>query len=76
MATIEIDITIYNKLNSRIKELENKIVEQEKKLNVSNEIVGELKDTLDYIVNDTTLMDRLFNWKFISNIVNNELKKI
>lgn len=75
MAKIEIDINVYNSLNSRIKELENEVIEKENKLNKVNETNNDLKDTISYIVNETTFLDRLIRWDYIKSIVNTELKK-
>ena len=75
MAKIEIDINVYNSLNSRIKELENEVIEKENKLNKVNETNNDLKDTISYIVNETTFLDRLIRWNYIKSIVNTELKK-
>lgn len=75
MAKIEIDINVYNSLNSRIKELENEVIEKENKLNKVNETNNDLKDTISYLVNDVTFLDRLIRWNYIKSIVNTELKK-
>lgn len=75
MAKIEIDINVYNSLNSRIKELENEVIEKDNKLKKVNETNNDLKDTISYIVNDTTFLDRLIRWNYIKDIVNTELKK-
>lgn len=75
MAKIEIDINVYNSLNSRIKELENEVIEKDNKLKKVNETNNDLKDTISYIVNETTFLDRLIRWDYIKSIVNTELKK-
>lgn len=75
MAKIEIDINVYNSLNSRIKELENEVIEKDNKLKKVNETNNDLKDTISYIVNETTFLDRLIRWNYIKDIVNTELKK-
>ena len=75
MAKIEIDINEYNSLNTRIKNLENEVVDKNNKLEIVNNLNNDLKDTISYLVNDTTFFDRALRWKIIRKIVNSELNK-
>lgn len=75
MAKIEIDINEYNSLNTRIKNLENEVVDKNNKLEIINNLNNELKDSISYLVNDTTFFDRVLRWKIIRKIVNSELNK-
>ena len=75
MAKIEIDINEYNSLNTRIKNLENEVVDKNNKLEIVNNLNNDLKDTISYLVNDTTFFDRVLRWKIIRKIVNSELNK-
>lgn len=75
MARIEISIEEYNAYNEKIKKLENELGEKDKKLNDANEAISALKEGLLYLIEDTTILDRIFRWKDISKTILSELEK-
>lgn len=75
MARIEISIEEYNAYNEKIKKLENELGEKDNKLNDANEAISALKEGLLYLIEDTTILDRIFRWKDISKTILSELEK-
>lgn len=74
-ARIEISIDEYNAFKNRIKELEESNVKKDKlieELSIKNE---SLNDALKYIIEDTTHLERVFQWKAIVKAVNESLGK-
>lgn len=75
MTRIEISIEEYNGYNEKIKKLENELGEKDNKLNDANEAISALKEGLLYLIEDTTILDRIFRWKSISKTILSELEK-
>ena len=72
-ARIEISIDEYNAFKERIKYLEENNVKKDKEiefLNLKNETY---KEALTYIIEGTTSLERIFQWKSIVEAVNESL---
>ena len=72
MARIEISLDEYNALKERIVELEKNISKQDKTIEEQSSYIGELEETIAFILHDTTWFDRIFNWKTIIDIAESD----
>ena len=68
MARIEINLDEYNALKERITELEKNISEQDKIIEEKSLYINELEETMEFVLHETTWLDRIFNWKTIIDI--------
>lgn len=68
MARIEISLDEYNALKERIVELEKNIAKQDKTIEEQSSYIDTLKETIEFILHETTWLDRIFNWKTIIKI--------
>lgn len=76
MARIEISIDEYNGLKERINRLENESVEKDKTIELLKYNNGQYKDIIEYVFDDITPMERIFQWKHIKRAVNETLVKV
>lgn len=74
-ARIEISIDEYNALKDRIKTLEEEIVKRDKEIETLEYNIGKYEDVVEYIFEDVTPMERIFQWKYIVRAVNESLGK-
>lgn len=74
-ARIEISIDEYNALKDRIKALEEEIVKKDKKIETLDYNLGKYEDVVEYVFEDVTPMERIFQWKYIVRAVNESLGK-
>ena len=58
---------LFNK-NIVFVELEKNISKQDKTIEEQSSYIGELEETIAFILHDTTWFDRIFNWKTIIDI--------
>ena len=72
MARIEISLDEYNGLKQRINELEASIVEKNKKIEELGELAFEAKESLKMLINNTTWMERVFQWKKLVEVIKGE----
>ena len=73
MARIEISLDEYNGLKQRINELEASIVEKNKKIEELGELAFEAKESLKMLINNTSWMERVFQWKKLVEVINPKL---
>ena len=74
-ARIEISIEEYNSLKKRIKELEEKCVEKDKDIETLQFNNGRYEDIFEYLFDEITPLERIFQWKHIVKAVNESLGK-
>lgn len=74
-ARIEISIDEYNALKDKIKALEEEIVKKDKKIETLDYNLGKYEDVVEYVFEDVTPMERIFQWKYIVRAVNESLGK-
>ena len=72
MARIEINLDEYNALKERITELEKNISEQDKIIEEKSLYINELEETMEFVLHETTWLDRIFNWKTIIDIAESD----
>lgn len=74
-ARIEISVTEYNALKERIKALEEENVKKDKDIETLQFNNERYKDTFEYVFEDITTMERIFQWKHVKKAVNESLGK-
>ena len=72
---IEISLVEYNALKDRIKSLESVIAKQDKDIEEKDNMINGLNDSLNYIVNETTYLERMLQWNSIVKAINGSLVK-
>lgn len=75
MARIEISVDEYNALKERIKQLEEEVVEKDKKIEVLEYNAEKYEDIFEYVFEDITSFERIFQWKHILRAVDEALGK-
>lgn len=74
-ARIEISINEYNALKDRIKALEEDVVKKDKEIETLEYNIGKYEDIVEYVFDEVTTMERIFQWKYIVRAVNEALGK-
>lgn len=74
-ARIEISVDEYNAFKERIKALEEQNVEKDKLIDLLSQKNEKYKDIFEYIFEDITPMERIFQWKYVKRAVNETLEK-
>jgi len=74
-ARIEISISEYNALKDRIKALEEDVVKKDKEIETLEYNIGKYEDIVEYVFDEVTTMERIFQWKYIVRAVNEALGK-
>lgn len=74
-ARIEISIDEYNALKDRIKVLEEDVVKKDKEIETLEYNIGKYEDIVEYVFDEVTTMERIFQWKYIVRAVNEALGK-
>lgn len=69
MATIEINLEVYNNLLSKLEESENQLNEDRKTIQSKDSLIEALSENVDILTN-TTLYDRVFGWNKIKKLLN------
>lgn len=72
---IEISLVEYNALKDRIKSLESVIAKQDKDIEEKANMINGLNDSLNYVVNETTYLERMLQWNSIVKAINGSLVK-
>ena len=72
---IEISINEYNALKDRIKALEEDVVKKDKEIETLEYNIGKYEDIVEYVFDEVTTMERIFQWKYIVRAVNEALGK-
>ena len=72
---IEISLVEYNALKDRIKSLESVIAKQDKDIEEKDNMINGLNDSLNYVVNETTYLERMLQWNSIVKAINDSLVK-
>lgn len=73
MARIEISLDEYNSLKQKINELEASIVDKNKKIEELDELSFEAQEALKMLINNTTWVERVFQWKKLVEVINPKL---
>ena len=73
MARIEIEYDEYERLEKSVKALQDKVYTLQNLINEKNNLIDSYEETLNDI-KESTLIDRVINWKEYLNDIN-ELKK-
>ena len=73
MARIEISLDEYNGLKQKINELEASIADKNKKIEELGELSFEAQESLKMLINNTTWMERVFQWKKLVEVINPKL---
>lgn len=73
MARIEISLDEYNGLKQKINELEASIADKNKKIEELGELSFEAQESLKMLINNTTWMERVFQWKKLIEVINPKL---
>lgn len=75
MALIQIDLDEYNSLTSKVKVLEKILVDANAKIKSLEDRHAKALKLLSYLMYESTLIGRIFKWRFIvkkyENLVNN-----
>lgn len=74
-ARIEISVDEYNAFKERIKALEEQNVEKDKLIDLLSQKNEKYKDIFEYVFEDITPMERIFQWKYVKRAVNETLEK-
>lgn len=74
-ARIEISVDEYNAFKERIKALEEQNVEKDKLIDLLSQKNEKYKDIFEYVFEDITPMERIFQWKYVKKAVNETLEK-
>ena len=72
---IEISLIEYNALKDKIKSLESVIAKQDKDIEEKDNMINGLNDSLNYVVNETTYLERMLQWNSIVKAINGSLVK-
>ena len=72
---IEISLIEYNALKDRIKSLESVIAKQDKYIEEKDNMIDGLNASLNYVVNETTYIERMLQWNSIVKAINGSLVK-
>lgn len=72
---IEISLVEYNALKDKIKSLESVIAKQDKDIEEKDNMINGLNDSLNYVVNETTYLERMLQWNSIVKAINGSLVK-
>lgn len=75
MTRIDISIEEYNALKDRITELEKTVARQDKTIENYEIQVDSLMASLDTVLHQTTWLERVFNWKNIVSLIEEELNE-
>lgn len=62
-ARIEISIEEYNAMKDRITDLEKEVARSDRKIEELEVKLASAKDSLDYIIDGTSWVERAFQWK-------------
>lgn len=73
MARIELEYDEYERLEKSVKALQDKVYTLQNLINENNNLIDSYEETLNDI-KESTLIDRVLNWKDYLNDIN-ELKK-
>lgn len=73
-ARIEISVDEYNAFKERIKALEEQNVEKDKLIDLLSQKNEKYKDIFEYVFEDITPMERIFQWKYVKKAVNETLE--
>lgn len=74
-ATITISVKEYDAFKARIKELEEACVQKDKDIEVLIYNNGKYQDIVEYLIEDITPMERIFQWKAIVRAVNDSISE-
>lgn len=74
-ARIEISVDEYNAFKERIKALEEQNVEKDNLIDLLSQKNEKYKDIFEYVFEDITPMERIFQWKYVKKAVNETLEK-
>lgn len=75
MTRIDISIEEYNALKDRITELEKTIARQDQTIENYEIQVDSLMASLDTVLHQTTWLERVFNWKNIVSLIEEDLNE-
>ena len=73
MARIEIEYDEYERLEKSVKALQDKVYTLQNEINEKNNLIDSYKETLKDI-KESTLIDRILNWKDYLNDINDVIK--
>lgn len=74
-ARIQISVEEYNSLKEKIEKLEKENVEKDKDIEVLVHNIGKYEDIIEYVFNEITPIERIFQWKYVVKAVNDALGK-
>ena len=75
MTRIDISIEEYNALKDRISELEKTVARQDQTIENYEIQVDSLMASLDTVLHQTTWLERVFNWKNIVSLIEEDLNE-
>ena len=75
MTRIDISIEEYNALKDRITELEKTVARQDQTIENYEIQVDSLMASLDTVLHQTTWLERVFNWKNIVSLIEEDLNE-